>query len=153
MGESLAERYVRAFGNQDWDLVDEIYDEDVLLYAPFAWKAGGVEVIRKVMASFHVVYPGLRVTLHDEFYNADGTRGAFRYALDWHNTGPFRGHEPTGQRGTTLETHTVRVRDGRITEQVVGVNTLHMKHLEMVVWELEFPKVTPDPALAVLSVP
>jgi hypothetical protein len=153
MGDTVAARFVRAFGTLDWDLVDEIYDEDVLLYAPFAWKVGGVELIRKVMNSFHTAYPGLSVTLHDEFYNADATRGSFRYALDWHNTGPFQGNEPTGERGSTLETHTIRLRDGRITEQIVGANTLHMKHLEMVTWRLDFPRVTPDPALAIVSAP
>ncbi|MBA2471960.1 MAG: nuclear transport factor 2 family protein [Pseudonocardiales bacterium] len=149
--QSLGERFVHGFGTRDWATLEQIYDQDVVLYAPLAWKVVGFGPIRRVVEEFHAAYPGLHVALHDEFHSVDGTRVAFRFLMDWHNTGPFMGHDATGERGTTIETHTVRLREGRIIEQVVGANTMHMKYLEMVRWGMEFPKLTTDPAPAIVS--
>ncbi|GAB3444283.1 ester cyclase [Actinophytocola sediminis] len=140
------------WGAQDWDSFAQLYDEDVILYAPFAWKVVGLDAILKVAAGFHATYPGLRVALHDEFHNADYTRAVFRYAWDWHNTGPFHGQPPTGERGSTIETHTVRLRNGRIIEQVVSANNLALISLQLR-HGLEFPLVTPDPALEISPTP
>ncbi|MBP2327148.1 putative ester cyclase [Kibdelosporangium banguiense] len=147
---SLGEKFVLAWATQDWESFAQLYDEDVILYAPFAWKVMGFPAVLKVASGFHVTYPGLRVALHDEFHNADNTRAVFRYAWDWHNTGPFHGQPPTGRRGTTIETHTVRLRDGRITEQIVSTNNLALISLQLE-RGLEFPLVTPDPALEIVS--
>lgn len=147
---SLGERFVLAWGTQDWGRLTQLYDDDVILYAPFAWKVQGLPAILKIAAEFHVTYPGLRVALRDEFHNADGTRAIFRYAWDWHNTGPFHGRQPTGERGTTIETHTVRLRNGRITEQVIATNNLRLISLQLQ-QGLRFPLVTPDPAPEIVS--
>ncbi|WNV89000.1 nuclear transport factor 2 family protein [Umezawaea sp. Da 62-37] len=147
---SLGEKFVVAWATQDWDALAELYDEDVILYAPFAWKVAGRATILKVAVQFHLTYPGLRAALHDEFHNADNTRAVFRYSWDWHNTGPFYGQPATDERGTTIETHTVRLRDGRITEQIVSTNNLALISLQLG-RGVEFPLVTPDPALAIVS--
>jgi predicted ester cyclase len=148
---SIPERFVLAFGNQDWSAFEELYASDALLYAPTAWRVGGRDAILRVAKEFHIGFPGLKINLHDEFANADGTRVVFRYAWDWHNAGPFLGHPPTGRRGTTTETHTLRLRDGRIIEQVVGHNNLVMAHMALVLWEITYPQSTPDPAPAIRS--
>ncbi|MET0134049.1 MAG: nuclear transport factor 2 family protein [Kibdelosporangium sp.] len=147
---SLGEKFVVAWATRDWESFARLYDQDVILYAPFAWKVSGLPTILKVAAEFHVAYPGLRAALHDEFHNADNSRAVFRYAWDWHNTGPFYGRQPTGERGTTIETHTVRLRNGRITEQVIATNNLFLIGLQLR-HGVEYPLITPDPALEIIS--
>jgi quinol monooxygenase YgiN/ketosteroid isomerase-like protein len=143
--ESLARRFVRALGGRDAALLDAIYDPDVTLYTPLAWPIRGRDALKDFVEQFHVANPGLRVTLHDEFYSADGTRGCWRFVIHFHNTGPFYGNAPTGERGTMSETHAVRIRDGRIVEQFVGDNNFSMPHQELVSWKMDFPRETPDP--------
>jgi len=94
---------------------------------------------------FHAAYPGMRVTLHDQFSSADGTRACFRFVIRYQNAGPFYGYPPTGERGTMSETHAVRLRHGKIVEQFVGDNNFSMPHQELVTWGMKFPTDTPDP--------
>ncbi|MEV6670591.1 nuclear transport factor 2 family protein [Streptomyces sp. NPDC051162] len=150
---TLVQRYIRALGEQDWDTLTELYDDDVVFYTPLKWGIKGVPFIVQFCKAVHLGFPGVRVALHDEFYDADGTRAAFRFVMHWHNTGPFLGHEPTGERGTSVEAHTVRIRDGRITEQVVAVGSLHLPHIELVRWAMDFPRDTVDPSSEILSAP
>ena len=149
--DTPAKRFVRAFGTNDRGLLDEIYADDVVLYSPIGWGIAGKQALLDFVSEFHKGYPGMRVALHDEFYSADGSRGAFRFMIHWHNTGAFFGHAPTGMRGTMTETHTVRIRDGRFHEQIVGDNTFQMPYLELVVRKIEMPWETPDPAPEILS--
>ncbi len=151
LDDTPAKRFVRAFGTNDRSLLDEIYADDVVLYSPIGWGIAGKQALLDFVSEFHKGYPGMWVALHDEFYSADGSRGAFRFMIHWHNTGAFFGHEPTGMRGTMTETHTVRIRDGRFHEQIVGDNTFQMPHLDLVVLGMEFPEHTPDPSGEIVS--
>jgi ketosteroid isomerase-like protein len=142
---SIARRFVRAFGEHDEALMDEVYAEDVVLYSPLAWPVRGRDALKQYVDEFHRGYPGLRVVLHDEFYSADGTRGCFRFVTHWRNSGSFFGHSATGEEGTQTETHSVRIRDGRIVEQWVGDNSFQMPYMDLVTWRMDFPRETPDP--------
>jgi quinol monooxygenase YgiN/predicted ester cyclase len=143
--ESLARRFTRALGSGDERLLDELYDPDVVLYTPLGWPIQGLPGVKEFIGQFHAGYPGLRVTLHDEFASADGQRICFRFVIHFHNTGPFYGKAPTGERGTMSETHAVRLRGGKIVEQFVGDNNFSIPHQELVRWGMEFPSDTPDP--------
>ena len=144
-GETLPQRFVRALGTNDPDLLDSVYDPDAVLYTPLAWPVRGREALKDFVAQFHTAYPGLRVTLHDEFFSPDGTRACFRFVIHFENTGPFYGHPPTGDSGTMSETHAVRIKNGRIAEQFVGDNNFSMPYQELVAWKMDFPRETPDP--------
>jgi quinol monooxygenase YgiN/predicted ester cyclase len=143
--ETLPHRFTRALGSGDERLLDELYDSDVVLYTPLGWPIRGLAGVKEFIAQFHAGYPGLRVTLHDEFSSADGQRLCFRFVIHFHNTGPFYGNSPTGERGTMSETHAVRLREGKIVEQFVGDNNFSIPHQELVSWGMEFPRDTPDP--------
>jgi ketosteroid isomerase-like protein len=145
MTETIARRFVLAFGARDMAGLDDVYDPEVVLYTPLAWPIRGRDALKEFVEQFHVANPGLRVTLHDEFGSADGSRACFRFVIHFHNTGPFYGNPPTGERGTMSETHAVRLRDGKIVEQFVGDNNFSMPHQELVTWGMDFPRETPDP--------
>lgn len=95
--ESLARRFTRALGNGDGQLLEEIYDPDVALYTPLGWPIRGLTAVKEFVGQFHTAYPGLRVTLHDEFTSADGQRVCFRFVIHFENTGRFYGNR---QRAT-----------------------------------------------------
>jgi uncharacterized protein YciI len=143
--ESLGRRFIRALGANDEALLDAIYHPDVVLYTPLGWPIRGRDALKDFVGQFHTANPGLRVTLHDEFESADRTRVCFRFVIHFHNTGPFYGNPPTGERGTMSETHAVRLQAGRIVEQFVGDNNFSMPHQELVTWGMDFPRDTPDP--------
>jgi hypothetical protein len=145
-GGSLPRRFIRALGTNDQALLDAVHDPDVAPYTPLGWPIRGRQALKDFVTEFHTAYPGLRVTLHDEFASADGTRACFRFVIHFHNSGPFYGNPPTGERGTMSETHAVRIRDGRIVEQIVGDNNFSMPYQELVAWRTDFPRETPDPS-------
>jgi hypothetical protein len=145
-GASLARRFADAFGRRDTTTLHELYAEHVNLYTPLAWPARGQDAVVAFALEFHAANPGLRIALHDEFYTADRSRACWRITLQYHNTEPFYGNPPTGDAGVMTETHVVRISARRITEHVVGDNTFHMPHQELVVWRMPFAAATPDPA-------
>lgn len=142
---TLAERFTRALGTNDRALLDEIYDPDVVLYTPLGWPIRGLPAVKEFIGQFHAGYPGLRITLHDQFSSNDGQRVCFRFVIHFENTGPFYGNPPTGETGTMSETHAVRLRNGKIVEQFVGDNNFSIPHQELVSWQMQFPRDTPDP--------
>jgi 8-hydroxy-5-deazaflavin:NADPH oxidoreductase len=142
---TLAERFVQALGRNEAALLEDIYDPEVALYTPLGWPIRGLDAVKEFVGQFHAAYPGLRVTLHDQFFSADGERACFRFVIHFHNTGTFYGKPPTGERGTMSETHAVRLRDGKIVEQFVGDNNFAMPHQELIAWSMDFPRDTPDP--------
>jgi predicted ester cyclase len=143
--QTLGRRFIQALGTNDAELLDQLYATDVVLYTPLGWPITGRTAVKEFVAQFHAAYPGLRVTLHDEFASADGNRVCFRFVIHFHNTGPFYGLPPTGERGTMSETHAITLRDGKIVEQFVGDNNFSMPYQELVTWQMDFPRETPDP--------
>jgi hypothetical protein len=109
------------------------------------WPIAGRDAVKAFVDEFHASNPGLRVALHDEFESADGTRVCWRIRLHFHNTEPFFGNPPTGERGVMPETHAITLRDGRIARLVVGDNGFAMPHQELVAWKMDYPAGTVDP--------
>ncbi|MGM9386431.1 nuclear transport factor 2 family protein [Streptomyces sp. NRRL F-5008] len=151
--KTIVQRYITALGEQDWAALEKLYAPDVTLYAPTAWGVTGVEFLLKFCQEIHHAHPGIRAVLHDEFSSADGTRAAFRFALHWHNTGTYFGHEPTGERGSSIEQHTVRIEGGRIVEQVAAVSTLSLHFLQKDAWGVPYVTDAVDPAPEIVATP
>jgi SnoaL-like domain len=143
--DTVAKRFVVAFGARDPEGLDEVYAENVELYTPLGWPVSGRDALKAFADEFHAANPGLRIALHDEFYSADGRRACWRIRLHFQNSAPFYGNPPTGERGVMVETHAVTLEEGRIVRQVVGDCTFHMPRQELVAWKMDFPRDTPDP--------
>jgi hypothetical protein len=99
---------------------------------------------------FHIANPGLRAGLHDYFASADGQKLCWRIRLHFHNTGPFYGNPPTGDRGEMMEGHFITLKDGKIHRQIVGDGGLQLPKGELVDWKMTFPRQVsdPDPAIS-----
>ena len=144
-GTTLARRFVRAFDAGDLDTFDDLFTPDTEVYTPLGWPVAGRDAVKAFVDEFHASNPGLRVKLHDEFESADGTRVCWRIRLHFHNTEPFFGNPPTGERGVMSETHSITLRDGKIARLVVGDNGFAMPHQELVSWRMDFPAGAQDP--------
>lgn len=151
--DTVAQRFVKAFGANDANAFRSVLDEDVAFYGGLAWGLRGSDRLIDFASEFHKGMPGMRVALHDEFYNASGTRGVFRINLHFHNTGVFMGNPPTGKSGVSIESFTVTIRDGKITEIIQAGNTLPLAAIELIDFGMDFPIDTPDPDAMILSVP
>jgi ketosteroid isomerase-like protein len=151
-GPRAGEGFLASFGKRDRTRLDEFYSADAVLCTPLTGPLRGRDAIWDYFSELHRAFPGLRVTLHDEFYSADGTRACWRIRLHCHNTASFYGNPPTGETGVMTETHVVRLAGGRITEHVIGDNSFHMPHQELVAWRMPYAEATPDPAPAIASV-
>ncbi len=143
--ETVAERFVDAFGRNDPGTLLALYDEAFTLYSPIAWGLPGRDPLAPFVQQFHQGFPGLRLALLDQFSSADGTRVAFRFSMRWHNTGTFFELPPTGDHGTHAEFHSLRLVDGRIVEQVV-TDSYGIPRYELTVWHRPYPADTEDPA-------
>ena len=111
---------------------EPVHAEDAVLYAPLG-RLEGRPAIEAYVADQRERFPGLRAAVHDQFASTDGTRECFRLRLTW-------------DAGSGAETHSVRLRDGLIVEQVVGVSTFDMAKVLLVDHRLEFARDVPDPA-------
>jgi hypothetical protein len=144
--ESIAERFVDAFGRNDPGSLLALYAPTFTLYSPIAWGLAGRDPLAPFVQQFHQGFPGLRLALLDQFSSTDGTRVAFRFGMRWHNTGRFFGHPPTGDHGTHAEFHSLRLVDGQIVEQIVTDVSYGIPRYELTVWHREYPAETEDPA-------
>lgn len=108
------------------------YADDAVLHTPLG-RFDGRAAIETHLAEQRARFPGLRAAVHDHFTNADGTRACSRLRLTWDS-------------GTSVETHSTRIDNGRITEQFVGVSTFDMAKVLLVDLGLDFPRDLPDPA-------
>lgn len=151
--DTVAQRFVKAFGANDADAFCSVLAEDVVFYGGLAWGLEGRDNLTSFAEEFHKGMPGMRVALHDEFYNSTGSRGQFRINLHYHNTGNFMGNPPTGKSGVSIETFTVTIDKGQITEIIQAGNTLPLAAIELIDFGMEFPTETVDPDRLILSVP
>lgn len=145
------QKFIEGFGNNNIALLNEVLAEDVVFYGTLAWGLQGRENLINFAAEFHKGLPGMKVVLHDEFYNSSGSRGQIRMHLHFENTGVFMGHQPTGKIGESVESFTLKIQDKKITEIVLGGNNHVLAALELIDFKMEFPTDTPDPEPALLS--
>lgn len=149
--KTIARRFVEAFGGHDMEALSELYADDVVLYSPLAWGQRGKGPFLDYAEEFLKAYSPLKIVLHDEFYSADGSRGAFQFVFHWNNNRDFFGNPATGESGVMVETHVVTIRDGRIVEQWVGDNSFQMPYMDIVTWGMDFPRDTPHPKPEIAS--
>ena len=145
------ERFFTAFGGGERAQLAEFYAADAVLWTPLTGPLRGREAIGGYFGELHGAFPGMRVTVHDEFGSPDGNRACIRMHLDWRNTGSFRGHHPTGRAGDMVETHSFRLDGGQVTEQVAGVSSFQVPRVFLADWGLEFPREAADPAPEIMS--
>ncbi len=148
---TVAQRFVAAFGGNNAEGLRQVLDPNVVFYGTLAWGIKGSENLVNFASEFQKGLPGLNVVLHDEFYNAEGTRGNMRIHLHFSNTGVFMGNQPTGKSGVSVESFSMKIKDGKITELIQSGNTFPLAAIELIDFKMSYPTDTPDPHEAILS--
>lgn len=145
------QKFIEGFGNNNIELLKEVLAKDVKFYGTLAWGIQGSDNVINFAAEFQKGLPGMKVVLHDEFYNAEGTRGNIRMHLYFDNQGIFMGNKPTGKSGESVESFTLKIKDNQITEIVQSGNTFPLAAIELIDFKMDYPRNTPDPEKAILS--
>lgn len=155
MTDRLLLLLTRALGGDRQALV-EAYDESVVVCGILGQSRGRDHLAQFIQTGIQA-FPTPKITLHEAFEapaevlaGASERRLALRHRVVWRNLGAGFGHAPTGQRGILALTSMLRVRDGKVTEQVLGFSTFALPHLLLVDWGLPVPEV-PDPAPELMS--
>jgi ketosteroid isomerase-like protein len=143
---SVGAGFMVAFAGGDRARLDAFYTEDAILWTPLTGPLNGREAIGAYFRELRDAFPGLRVSLHDEFASPDGSRASIRVQIAWHNTGSFRGNPPTGRSGEMAGLHSFRFAGERVEEQVAGASGFQLPGLFLADWGLDFPREAGDPA-------
>lgn len=149
--KTIGQKFAEGFGSENKVLLETILDEDVSFFGTLAWGITGSENIINFASEFHKGLPGLKVVLHDEFYNADKSRGNIRLHLHFSNTGEFMGKKPTNKSGVSVESFAFKIQNEKIIEIIQSGNTFPLAAIELIDFELDFPVDTPDPDEEILS--
>ncbi|HZY40641.1 MAG TPA: ester cyclase [Anaerolineae bacterium] len=103
-------------------LIDELFDADYVNHAtPPGWPAGpaGEKLFTQM---FLTAFPDGKFTFED--YIAEGDKVVGRYTYSGTHTGEFQGIPPTGKKFSVGGINIIRVANGRIAENWVGLDQL-----------------------------
>lgn len=126
--KTISQRFVEFQATKDMSIADEILDPDFIAYIPISPEPiRGCEAYKQLVVGFHTAFPGLAVTLEDEF--AIGDRGFVRFTAIGTHRGELMGVAPTGKQLIITETHIFRFKGGKIVEDYVSDNTLDLAQL------------------------
>ena len=112
--EEVVRRFIDALNRRDFDVVDEVLDDDLVFHGGSFGDINGREPFKEFAAPFFVAFPDLRLELHDLI--ADGDRVAVRFTSSGTHNGDFSGIPPTGIAVRFTEQPQYRVAGGKIVE-------------------------------------
>jgi SnoaL-like domain len=130
---TITRDFYEAFQRTDFDRLDAIVAEEVLINSPAGYRMSGLQVLKDWAVQFTDL--GHRIDLVDEHLALDDTgtgRGFITFCLHWKHTKPFLGMEPTGREGTSVESILFTIENGTIVRLDVAGNTADLVLYE---WE------------------
>ncbi|MEE9510275.1 MAG: ester cyclase [Candidatus Bathyarchaeia archaeon] len=104
------------------EVIDEIVAPDVVYHYPNNNNVSGLETIKQSSAQFHKAFPDLKHTI--EFQIVEGDLVATRYTWRGTHKGRWMGIEPTGKEVTFTLLDVCRVKDGKIVEAWIELDSL-----------------------------
>lgn len=118
--ERTVRRTVEAFNDQDYDVFDEVFAEDVIDHAP-GGETRGRDGPREGLRTLFDAFPDLVISIEDLV--ADGDTVALRTTHHATHEGSFRGFDPTGEQIEVGSTIFARFEDGMVVERWVQYDT------------------------------
>jgi predicted ester cyclase len=89
----------------------------------------GRDAYRRIFSEFGAVFNWKLLEIEDLFAEEDGERVVVRFRAVGDHVKPYLGIAPNGRTVTFIETHVMRIREGRIIENRVGANNLEFEML------------------------
>jgi steroid delta-isomerase-like uncharacterized protein len=106
--------YDELLNQENKAVIDEIFDDEVMIYDPFTGVTKGADSFRQLINIFDTAFPGHRVMVQQVVAEGD-----FVSVLHTHlatHTGPFMGLPGTGKEIKVEGIELFRLRNGRIVE-------------------------------------
>jgi predicted ester cyclase len=122
--KALVHRFVEEVINRgNTRLLADLVDPAHVLHAPDG-DLYGLDGVRADLAEWRVGFPDVALTVEDVI--AEGDKVVSRFVLRGTHAGPALGVPPTGQRVAVGGVAIERVRDGRLVESWVSLDTLRL---------------------------
>ena len=122
--KALVRRWVEAFNEGDHEAVDELIADSYVRHDANSPEVRGPEEEKQLIAMYRAAFPDLRFTIEDMV--AEDDRVATRLGISATHKGELLGIPPTGNRLSFTAMEFYRLKDGKIEEQWVNVDTLGM---------------------------
>lgn len=110
----VARIYEELINQENKQVIDEIFHEDVVLHDPFIGVLCGPPAFRQLLAIFDLAFPGHTVTV--EGMVAEGDKVAVLHTHTATHTGDFMGAAGTGRTAVVPGIELFRVQEGKIVE-------------------------------------
>ncbi len=117
-------RWVEAFNDGDLDAVEELLTDSYVRHDPNSPEVHGPEEEKQLIAIYRSAFPDLHFTLEDIV--AEDDRVATRLGISATHEGELFGIPPTGKQLAFTAMELYRLKEGKIEEQWVNVDTLGM---------------------------
>ena len=131
---TVARRYIEGVqGANEMAVADALVAEDFKYYSALAPSGyiEGREAFKQAIAGLHAGFPDIQLVIEDAFAGdaeSDG-RVAVRFRATGTHLAQFLGLAPTGKSIVMIETHTIRVRGGRVVEDYAADNNYDFPYL------------------------
>ena len=125
--KDLARRYLEEVWDKgNVDLIDELFTTDFVRHGPPAveGEVRGPEGFKGLVSTYHAGFPDFRVTI-DEMI-AEGDSVVSRWTVRGTHQGELLGNAPTGNQVTFSGYLFDRISGGKIEEELVDYDTLHV---------------------------
>lgn len=122
--KAVVRRWVEAFNEGNLDAVDELLTDSYVRHDPNSPEVRGLEEEKQLIAMYRAAFPDLHFTLEDMV--AEDDRVATRLGISATHKGELLGIPPTENRLSITAMEIYRLREGKIDEQWVNVDTLGM---------------------------
>jgi steroid delta-isomerase-like uncharacterized protein len=122
--KAVVRRWVEAFNEGNLDAVDELLTDSYVRHDPNSPEVRGLEEEKQLIAMYRSAFPDLHFTLEDMV--AEDDRVATRLGISATHKGELLGIPPTENQLSITAMEIYRLREGKIDEQWVNVDTLGM---------------------------
>jgi steroid delta-isomerase-like uncharacterized protein len=122
--KALVRRWVEAFNEGDHEAVDELLADSYVRHDPNSPEVRGPEEEKQLIAMYRAAFPDLHFTIEDMV--AEDDRVATRLGISATHKGELLGIPPTENRLSFTAMEIYRLKEGKIEEQWVNVDTLGM---------------------------
>jgi steroid delta-isomerase-like uncharacterized protein len=123
--------FVRRYFEEIWDkgnldVIDELFSTNFVRHGPTATEGEvrGLEEFKGLVSMYHSAFPDLRVPIEDLI--AEGDRVVTRWTARGTHQGELMGNAPTGNQASVTGILVDRISGGKIEEEWVDYDTLHL---------------------------
>jgi steroid delta-isomerase-like uncharacterized protein len=125
--KALVRRYFEEiWGKGNLDAIEELFTTDFVRHGPTATEreVRGLESFKGLVSMYHSALPDLQVPIEDLI--AEGDRVVTRWTARGTHQGELMGNAPTGSQASITGILIDRISGGKIEEEWVDYDTLHL---------------------------